>query len=250
MSALWTVERGAGVAVLAYGTQEPRSLPIAAMAELTECLAELGTEAVPPVVVLAVGIVHADLDEVLELAEGRPIADFAPWNAAIAAVERYPLPVLAAVPQRATAGGCELVLACDLRVAAPGARIGLLETRLGIIPGAGGTQRMSRLIGPGQTARLVYDGGPIDGVEAERIGLVQIVDTDPLAHARTLAARYARRTAPVLAAAKQALRAAREIGLSDGLRSEGRALLSVLGQPTAAQRIAAWNGGETDRSPS
>jgi enoyl-CoA hydratase len=246
----WTEEREDGIVVFSYGIPAPRSLPIAAMAELDRRFGELARASVPPVVVLAVGIVHADLEEVGQLAAGRPIRDFAPWNEAIAAVETHPLPVIAAIPQRATAGGCELVLACDLRVAAAEAQIGLLETRLGIIPGAGGTQRLSRLVGPGQAARLVYDGGPVDGAEAERIGLVQLLDADPVARARALARRYAQRSAPVLAAAKRSLRAAREIGLADGLRTEGRALLSVLGTPLAGERVAEWHAGRTDLSPS
>jgi enoyl-CoA hydratase len=165
-----------------------------------------------------------------------------PWNRAIAAVEAYPLPALAAIPVRATAGGCELVLAWDIRVAAPGARGGLLESRLGIIPGAGGTQRLPQRVWPGPRRPPRLRRTAISGDEAARIGLVEHLDADPVRRATELATRYAERGVTVLAAAKLALRAprCRRAAAGDGLRAEVRAFLTTLAEPAAAERMQAW----------
>jgi enoyl-CoA hydratase/carnithine racemase len=132
------------------------------------------------------------------------------------------------------------VLAWDIRVAAPGARLGLLESRLGIIPGAGGTQRLPQRVWPGPRRPPRLRRTAISGDEAARIGLVVHLDADPVRRATELATRYAERGVTVLAAAKLALRAAAELPLADGLRAEGRAFLTTLAEPAAAERMQAW----------
>src|SRR5699024_4296269 len=90
-------------------------------------------------------------------------------------VENIPVPVIAALNGVAFGGGLELALACDLRIASTPITLGLTETSLAIIPGAGGTQRLPRLIGLGQAKRLIYTASPIDANEAYDIGLVEAV---------------------------------------------------------------------------
>src|SRR5690625_396247 len=90
-------------------------------------------------------------------------------------VEEIPVPVIAALNGVAFGGGLELALACDMRIVADHVKLGLTETTLAIIPGAGGTQRLPRLIGLGQAKRLIYTGIPIDAKEAYQIGLVEEV---------------------------------------------------------------------------
>jgi enoyl-CoA hydratase/carnithine racemase len=239
-SPYWSSERDGNVAILSYGLPEPLPGPIDAMAEFNERVRALKAESDPPVLVLAVGILHADLHEVRELTLGRSIHDFMPWNDAKAVIEDYPLPVIAAVPVRATAGGTELILACDVRVLHPDARVGLLESRLGIIPGGGGTQRLPRLVGPGNAADLIYDGRAITGDEAYRIGFAQRLDDDPVTAARSLAHRYAERGDRVLRAIKDSLRAAANAPLAEGLRAEGRAMIRAMPDSDAPTRIQAW----------
>jgi enoyl-CoA hydratase len=91
------------------------------------------------------------------------------------AIERFPKPVLAAVGGYALGGGCELAVACHLRVASDNARFGLPEVGLGIIPGYGGTLRLSRLVGLGRALEMTLTGGMVDAQKAERIGLVSAV---------------------------------------------------------------------------
>ncbi|HUJ13115.1 MAG TPA: enoyl-CoA hydratase-related protein [Thermoanaerobaculia bacterium] len=96
-------------------------------------------------------------------------------------IERFPKPVIAAINGFALGGGCELALACHIRIASEKAQIGLPEVTLGIIPGYGGTQRMARLLGKGKALELICTGDRIGAAEAERIGLVnKVVPADQL----------------------------------------------------------------------
>ncbi len=125
-------------------------------------------------------------------------------------LESAPLVTLAEIDTLALGGGLELALACDLRVAALEARIGLPEARLGLLPGAGGTQRLTRLCGPGLAKRLILGAELIDGALAERLGLVQwAVPCEQLAEfARDIASRYAAMPKAALAANKRCIAAA------------------------------------------
>lgn len=93
-------------------------------------------------------------------------------------VEDFPKPTIAAVNGFALGGGCEIAMACDIRIASTTARFGLPETALSVLPGAGGTQRLGRLVGTGRAIELILTGRMVDAAEAERIGLVTEV-TDP-----------------------------------------------------------------------
>src|SRR5690242_6493238 len=108
----------------------------------------------------------------------------------IAAVEAMPKPVVAALHGTALGGGFELALACHFRVATPGARVGLPEVKLGLLPGAGGTQRLPRLVGPEKALRMIVTGEPIGASEARDAGAVdEIAEGDPTAAAVDFARR-------------------------------------------------------------
>ncbi len=113
-------------------------------------------------------------------------------------IENLGKPVIAAINGFALGGGCELAMACTLRIAAETARIGQPEINLGLIPGYAGTQRMSRLVGRGRAMDLILTGAPVAAAEAERIGLVSRVvpAAELMAAARSLAAQLAR-SAPI-----------------------------------------------------
>ena len=102
-------------------------------------------------------------------------------QAVLSFIERFPKPVIAAINGFALGGGCELALACHIRIASEKAQIGLPEVTLGIIPGYGGTQRMARLLGKGKALELICTGDRIGAADAERIGLVnKVVPADQL----------------------------------------------------------------------
>ncbi|MBN9618919.1 MAG: enoyl-CoA hydratase/isomerase family protein [Actinobacteria bacterium] len=145
------------------------------------------------------------------------------------AVARIPQPVIAAVTGYALGGGCELALTADFRVSADNAKWGQPEILLGIIPGAGGTQRLPRLIGPAKAKDLVYTGRFVDAAEALEIGLVDVVVPADQVYATALAmaARFAKGPAHALAAAKAAIDGGLDTDLATGLRLEAHLFASL-----------------------
>jgi len=137
-------------------------------------------------------------------------------------VEEFPVPTIAAITGFALGGGCELAMACDLRVAGKSARFGQPEVALGIIPAAGGTQRLPRLVGLGRAKELIFTGRIIDAAEAERIGLVNFVfdDGDVMTRAHALAAAIASQGRLAVRMAKVALNASSRTGQDAGLLIE------------------------------
>ncbi|MGG5258400.1 enoyl-CoA hydratase/isomerase family protein [Phycicoccus avicenniae] len=135
---------------------------------------------------------------------------------------RIPKPTVAAITGYALGGGCEVALACDWRVAADDAKLGQPEINLGIIPGAGGTQRLARLVGPAKAKDLVFSGRFVDAQEALAIGLVDRVvpAAEVYATARGLVERYVGGPSYALRAAKEAIDRGLEVDLESGLEVE------------------------------
>jgi enoyl-CoA hydratase len=137
-------------------------------------------------------------------------------------IERLGKPVIAAINGYALGGGCEIAMACHLRLASATARLGQPEINLGVIPGFGGTQRLARLVGEGRALELVLAGDPITAEEAWRIGLVNKVfpPGELMAGARALAEKLAAKSAPVTRYALEAVRRGLEGTLAEGLNLE------------------------------
>ena len=154
-------------------------------------------------------------------------------------LESAPLVTLAEIDTLALGGGLELALACDLRVAALEARLGLPEARLGLLPGAGGTQRLTRLCGPGLAKRLILGAELIDGALAERLGLVQwAVPREQLADfARDIASRYAAMPKAALAANKRCIAAATDPA-RDGYADEIAETRTLYDHPDTRLRVS------------
>jgi enoyl-CoA hydratase len=138
------------------------------------------------------------------------------------AIERLRVPVIAAVNGFALGGGCELAMACDMRIASENAKFGQPEVNLGILPGYGGTQRLTRLAGEGMAMYLCLTGEMIDAAEALRIGLVQrVVPADGLlAEAQRIAGLIAAKAPLAIAATKRAVVDGAALGLDDALALE------------------------------
>ncbi|HUR83113.1 MAG TPA: enoyl-CoA hydratase-related protein [Thermoanaerobaculia bacterium] len=133
-------------------------------------------------------------------------------------IERFPKPVIAAINGFALGGGCELALACHIRIASEKAQLGLPEVTLGIIPGYGGTQRMARLLGKGKALELILIGDRIKADEAERIGLVnKVVPAEELMDAaETMARTIATRGPLAVRAAIEAVMSGSEMPFDEG----------------------------------
>ncbi len=156
-----------------------------------------------------------------------------------ARIEAAPLLTIAEIGGAALGGGLELALACDIRIAATDAKLGLPEVGLGLLPGAGGTQRLTRLCGRGISARLILGGEVIDGTLAERLGVVQW--TQPRSHlaewTRELAMRFAQVPRPAIAASKGCLTAAGDPH-RDGFAEELVATRKLYQHPETRRRVA------------
>ena len=164
----------------------------------------------------------ADIKEMADAGYSRMAADTRRLQDAFTAVAKIPKPVIAAITGYALGGGLELALCADFRVAGESARVGQPEILLGVIPGAGGTQRLPRLVGPARAKDIVFTGRFVGAAEALAIGLVdQVVpDADVYQAARELVARYASGPAIALRAAKQAIDEGLEVDLDTGLEIE------------------------------
>jgi len=164
----------------------------------------------------------ADIKEMAEATYGQMAVVSRRLQAALTAIARIPKPVVAAITGYALGGGLELALCADFRVMGEGARVGQPEILLGIIPGAGGTQRLPRLIGPARAKDIVFTGRFVGAEEALAIGLVDNVvpDAEVFEAARALVERYARGPALALRAAKQAIDDGLEVDLAAGLEIE------------------------------
>jgi enoyl-CoA hydratase/carnithine racemase len=152
-----------------------------------------------------------------------------------------PFVSVAAVDGLALGGGLELALAATMRVSGPGARYGLPEVKLGLIPGAGGTQRLPRLVGRGRALDIMLTGRQVPAAEALAIGLVdRLADSDVAAAARALAGELAGLSGPAQRAAVAAVDAAFDLPLEAGLRLEAAQIQALFSGGEAAEGIAAF----------
>jgi enoyl-CoA hydratase len=171
----------------------------------------------------------ADIKEMADLSYADMTARAGKLSSAFSAVAQIPKPTVAAITGYALGGGLELALCCDRRVAGDNAKVGQPEILLGIIPGAGGTQRLARLVGPSRAKDIVYTGRFVDATEALAIGLVDevVAPDDVYEAARRWAAQFANAAAQALAAAKLAIDVGLDGDLNSGLRLESQVFAAL-----------------------
>jgi 3-hydroxyacyl-CoA dehydrogenase len=190
------LRRDGEIAVVTVDNPPVNALKYEVRAGLTQALAHArDDDAVSAVVIACAGrtfFAGADITEF-----GKP-PQAPSLHVVIAAIEAMPKPVVAALHGTALGGGFELALACHFRVAVPGARVGLPEVKLGLLPGAGGTQRLPRLVGPEKALQMIVNGEPIGAAEARADGIVdEIVEGDLAAAAIDFALRVVREGRPL-----------------------------------------------------
>lgn len=241
------LERDGGVAVVTIDRPEKRNaLNAAVRRELVRAVDELERDAAVRVLVLTGAgdrafVAGADIGE---FAERTPLEqrEAMTGTRAFEAVAACGKPTIAMINGFALGGGCELALACDVRVAADTAQLGQPEVNLGIIPGGGGTQRLPRVVGMGQAMRLVLSGDLVDAAEALRIGLVDLVYPAAELRERTLelAGRIAAKSPVALRIAKAAIRAAAEMPMSAGLAYETELFVTCFGSEDRREGVSAF----------
>ena len=247
MSTPVRVDREGAVAVLTIDHPPANAVSQAVIAGLREAVAELGAE--------GSGVRAAILTGQGEkfFAAGADVSEFPTTGAAGVAggqtltleMESCPVPLIAAVNGIAFGGGCELAMACDVRIASSNARFGQPEINLGIIPGWGGTQRLPRLIGLGRAMPLLLTGDPVDAATALQWGLVSAV-VEPgelLDAARALAAKIATKAPLAVRATKRAaVEGASQADLAAALAVERREFTELFDSEDAREGVAAFLG--------
>jgi enoyl-CoA hydratase len=171
----------------------------------------------------------ADIKEMADLSYADMTVRAGKLSAAFSSVAAIPKPTVAAITGYALGGGLELALCCDRRVAGDNAKVGQPEILLGIIPGAGGTQRLPRLVGPSRAKDIVYTGRFVDAQEALHIGLVDevVAPDDVYEAAKRWASQFSGAAAQALAAAKVAIDGGLDGDLNSGLRLESQVFAAL-----------------------
>ena len=222
-----------GVATLRLDRPKMNAISVQVQADLRAAAAELTERDDVRAVVLWGGervfAAGNDVKEMADLSYAEMVKVSVSASSATTAIARIPKPVVAAVNGYALGGGCELALAADVRFAADNAVFGQPEVLLGIIPGAGGTQRLTRLVGPSKAKDLIFTGRFVKADEALAIGLVDRVvpAEDVLEEALTWARQFSGGAAMALRAAKECIDRGGEVDLDTGLEMERQQFAAV-----------------------
>jgi enoyl-CoA hydratase len=238
----------AGVATIRLNRPPMNAINTQLQEELRAAAAEVTADSAVRAVVLYGGekVFAAGADVKAFALQSHPemMVDATRLSTAFGAIARIPKPVIAGVTGYALGGGCELALTADFRVSADTAKWGQPEILLGIIPGAGGTQRLPRLIGPAKAKDLIYTGRFVDAAEALEIGLVDVVvpADEVYSTALAMAAKFAKGPALALAAAKAAVDEGLDGSLDAGLRLESHLFASLFATEDRTIGMASFIG--------
>ena len=167
----------------------------------------------------------ADISAMIEMdPEGAKAFAF---NTTYLKIENLDIPTIAAIPGFALGGGLELALSCDIRIASPDAKLGFPEINIGIFPGAGGTQRLPRLIGAARAKEMIFYGSPIDSQRALQYGLVNEISDNPLEAALKIADKLSLKPRVALKLAKQCINFTMKSTLPAGIEMEAASWASL-----------------------
>jgi len=216
-----------GVAIITLNRPPMNPLNSQVFRELNQAADELqADDSIKAVIITGAGdkafAAGADITEMVKLTPIEAYSFCQASRVALEKIENLKKPVIAAINGLALGGGCELALTCDFRLASDTAKFGQPEINLGIIPGAGGTQRLSRLIGAAKAKELIFLGDIFDAAAAERLGLVnRVVPVDALLEeAKKLARKLASKPAVAMKMAKEAINTGVNIDISSALTLE------------------------------
>ena len=224
-----------GVATILLDRPKMNALNVQMQAELGAAAAFVSQQSDIRAVILYGGerlfAAGADIKEMQAMSPADMAAQAVRLQDAFSALARIPKPTIAAVTGFALGGGLELALTADFRILGDTARVGQPEILLGVIPGAGGTQRLARLIGPSKAKELIFSGRHVRADEALALGIADRVvpAAEVYAEAKRWAAQYAEGPAVALAAAKLAIDDGLSMGLAEGLRLESALFAGLFG---------------------
>jgi enoyl-CoA hydratase/carnithine racemase len=246
MGDLVRLDIGDGIGTIRLDRPPMNALNIQVQEEIRELAREAGESAEIQAVIVYGGekvfAAGADIKEMAGMGYAAMAARATALTSAFDAIARIPKPVVAAITGYALGGGCELALACDWRVAAADAKLGQPEINLGVIPGAGGTQRLSRLVGPAKAKDIIMTGRFVDAGEALAIGLVDRVVPagEVYAAAKAMAEQFVGGPSIALRAAKQAVDGGLEMDLASGLAWESQLFAALFATADKTEGMAAF----------
>jgi enoyl-CoA hydratase len=242
------VERGEdGVAVLTIDRQDKlNAIDPQVVEEIGQALLELEADGPRAIIVTGAGerafVAGADISAMSEMdpMQAKRFSEIS--HAAMALLDRSPVPTIAAVNGYALGGGCEVAIACDIRVAAENATFGFPEVSLGILPGMGGTQRLPRLIGPALAKELIFTGRRIGAKEAHEMGLANrlVPQGEALNVAREIAAEIAANGPLAVRHAKAAANRSGDVDLVSGLEYEADQFALLFATEDAREGMGAF----------
>jgi enoyl-CoA hydratase/carnithine racemase len=249
-----TLERRGGAAVVTYANPPIGTMTAAGAQEMLDKMRPLVADPAVRSIVITGGVPgifvrHYDVGELSTASDAARDAPAPPprspgakptqgFLALVDLLAEAPKPVVAAINGLCMGGGFEMSLACDLRIAArEGVQIGLPETRVGIFPGGGGTQRLPRVVGEAKALEIILRGLVVEAGEALRIGLVHELADDPLARALEIAAEWDQRGAEGIAFAKRLTRSALDRLLDEGLADERQSFSEVMRTASAREGL-------------
>jgi enoyl-CoA hydratase/carnithine racemase len=242
-----TERDGAALVVTFDRPARRNAISIACMAEIAEVLNQAAADRAVRAVIFTGGTEYfsagADLNDAQAIDGTKAGVDyFNRWHRLTGLMENHEKPIIAAIEGFCMTGGCEFALACDIRVAAAGASFAITSARIGTVAGAGGTQRLPRVVGQGKALELLFAAEPIDAEEAYRIGLVNrlVPVGGALEAAKELVRLYATRAPLSLAFAKRAVHRGMQMDLASGLEFEAMLVTAIYGTEDRKEGIGAF----------
>lgn len=182
----------------------------------------------------------ADLKERLAMTEEKVVQTLDKLKLLMDILDDFPVPTIAVIEGLAFGGGLEIALACDLRVTHPAASMGLTEVNLAIIPGAGGTQRLPRIIGEAKAKKMIFLAEKLTGDEAHREGLVHVTSVEPWKKAHAWAEELTHKGPLALRMAKEAISSGRSLSMSDAVDVERGCYMRILSSEDRTEGLKAF----------
>ena len=227
--------------------RQRNAISLQMIAELMAALEAADSDASVRAVILTGGdkgfAAGADLNEAIKIASAADgVAYFRKWRRLCDALETLSKPVIAAIEGYCMTGGLELALACDIRIGARSSAYTITSSRIGTVAGAGGTQRLPRIVGRAHALEIMFAAEPIDGAHAYRIGLINklVEDGEALAEAKALAVLYATRAPLSLALVKRAIYRGMDMDLASSLEFETFLVTTIYGTADKEEGISAF----------
>jgi enoyl-CoA hydratase/carnithine racemase len=242
------VEKSGPVCVVTLNRPQVRNaISIELMNELIDVMAKLDSDTAVRGVIITGGREYfaagADLNEALQIKTAEQGLDyFRRWHRVCDALEMSKKPVIAAIEGFCMTGGCELALACDLRVGAAGSTYAITSSRIGTVAGAGGTQRLPRIVGQAYALEILFAAEPFSAEDAYRMGLINRLTAKggALAEARQMVELYATRAPLSLALVKRAVHRGMQMDLASGLEFETFLVSTIYGTEDKQEGISAF----------